>query len=128
MIVAESHADGDERHGQVHRRDDALDLFVASRRDERRHRVTKDLLARQSEARGQIHHVLLGDAGMDELIGKVAAQIVERHRAKIGADEQDVLVLTRGRADRLDDDVAHQSRFHGGVHQASPSSARALAI
>jgi hypothetical protein len=106
-------------HRQMIVRHVQLDLFQHAHRHKGRQAVDKGPEARARQACGHAHHVLLGNAGVDELIRAVLADAVEELVAVVAGDQQHARVLLR---------QAHQGVGEGFSHAASrPAATVAIA-
>ena len=113
--IGQPRSDRDDRHGHVMVAGVGPDLFEAARRDEGRDRIGEGAKARHGEPGGDAHHILLGDAAIEETRSIGGPELVEQAIADIARQHDDTRIGAE-----LGELVGER------VSHASPSSAKAF--
>jgi hypothetical protein len=106
--VLEAAADADDADRQPMPHGAVPDELVRSQRGERDDRVDERDEARLRQPSRDAHHVLLGDADVEEAIGVLLHERLERHVAEVAGQERDAAVPVGELDQRADEGSSHQ--------------------
>ena len=110
--ITQAHSHNQNRDRLIHQSNRAFDLFQTSQADKRCHRIDVHLLALQGDSRRHVDHVLLGDTGMNELVGQFIAKPIKGRRPKVCADKIDVGIFFSGCPDFFNKSVSLETFTH----------------
>ena len=115
--VVQPAADADDAHRQVVQHGAVADELVRAQGRERRDRVDERHVAGLGQARRHAHHVLLGDADVEEAIGVALGERLDGHEAEVAGQQQDARIGVGELGERRDEGVSHAAtlqRLDGG--------------
>ena len=109
VAVREAAAHGHDLHVGAVVADVVADLLETAQGREVADGVGEHDLAGKGHAGGQADHVLLRDAGVDELVGVLALELLDDGVAEVADHEAHASVLARELIERLDERGPHEA-------------------